>query len=277
MRTFAIGDLQGLHSMLVRLLDRIGFDPEGDRLWFCGDLVNRGPDSLEVLRFVYRLGSRATIVLGNHDLYLLRVVANPDLAPTVDPSLLPILEAPDRDELLEWLRHQPLLHHDPVLGFTLVHAGLPPFWNLEQSMARAQDVEAVLGGDLWKEALPTLFGNEPDVWQEGLPSVQAHRFTVNALTRMRYVTSTGKLDFRHKGPPGTQPEGLYPWFEIPNRRNQDLHIVFGHWSTLGETRVPHVYPLDGGCLWGGTLRAMRLDGESHLLEIPCPGRGSAGS
>jgi bis(5'-nucleosyl)-tetraphosphatase (symmetrical) len=277
MRTFAIGDLQGLHSMLMRLLERIGFDPEGDHLWFCGDLVNRGPDSLEVLRFVYRLGTRATVVLGNHDLYLLRVAAHPDPAPTLDPSLRPILEAPDRDELLDWLRHRPLLHHDPALGFTLVHAGLPPFWDLEQANARAQSVEAVLRGAHWKEALPALFGNEPDAWQEGLPTAQANRFTVNALTRMRYVTSTGKLDFRHKGSPGTQPEGLYPWFEIPNRRNQDLHIVFGHWSTLGDTHAPHVYPLDGGCLWGGTLRAMRLDGESHLLEIPCPEHSPAGS
>ncbi len=261
----------------MQLLERIGFNPEGDILWFCGDLVNRGPDSLEVLRFVYRLGERALVVLGNHDLYLLRVAADPAQAPAVDPSLRPILDAPDRDELLDWLRHRPLLHHDPVLGFTLVHAGLPPLWDLEQATRQARAVERVIQSNHWKVTLPTLFGNEPAAWHEGLPDIEANRFTVNALTRMRFVTSTGKLDFRHKGPPGSQPDGLYPWFEIPNRRGRDLHIVFGHWSALGDIRAPNVYPLDGGCLWGGSLRAMRLDGESHLIEIPCPDRTTPGT
>lgn len=270
MSTFAIGDLQGLMGAFERLLDRLDFDRNEDRLWLSGDLVNRGPQSLEVLRFVRGLGGRAITVLGNHDFYLLRVIADPALGARADPSLRPVLDAPDRDELIDWLRQRPLLHHDRELGYTLVHAGLPPAWDLDLAQAQAREVEDRLRGPGWRDFVCSVFGNEPDTWHPRLSGLPAHRFTVNALTRMRFVTSTGQLDFKHKGAPGSQPSDLYPWFEIPNRRNRDLHILFGHWSTLGRTQSPQVYPLDGGCLWGGTLRAMRLDGESHLVEINCP-------
>ncbi|EQD53505.1 diadenosine tetraphosphatase [mine drainage metagenome] len=276
MSIFAIGDLQGLMEACERLLDRVNFDRNEDRLWFCGDLVNRGPQSLEVLRFVRGLGERAITVLGNHDLYLLRVMADPGLVTHADPSLRGILDAPDRDELIDWLRHRPLLHHDRELGYTLVHAGLPPAWDLDLAAAQAAHVERELRGSGWRDFTRSVFGNDPDTWHPSLAGLPAHRFTINALTRMRFVTSTGQLDFKHKGAPGTQPPDLYPWFEIPNRRSRDLHILFGHWSTLGRIRSPNVYPLDGGCLWGGTLRAMRLDGVSHLVEIDCPCLDEAG-
>ncbi len=253
-----------------RLLERVDFDRNEDRLWLCGDLVNRGPRSLEVLRFVRGLGERAIVVLGNHDLYLLRAAADPGLEARSDPSLRAVFDAPDRDEIIDWLRVQPLLHHDPALGYTLVHAGLPPAWDLDLAQTHARRVEEELRGAGWRDFVRSVFGNDPDTWHPKLSGLPAQRFTVNALTRMRFVTSTGRLDFKHKGPPGSQPPDLYPWFEIPNRRNRDLHILFGHWSTLGRSRGPNVYPLDGGCLWGGTLRAMRLDGESHLVEVDCP-------
>lgn len=269
MNTFAVGDLQGLMGPLERLLERIDFDRNEDRLWLCGDLVNRGPHSLEVLRFVRGLGERAVVVLGNHDLYLLRAVADPAVRARVHPSLEAILKAPDRDELIDWLRRRPLLHHDRALGYTLVHAGLPPAWDLALALTQAQQVEEELRGEGWRDFIGSVFGNEPDSWHPRLSGLSAHRFTINALTRMRFVTSTGRLDFEYKGAPGSQRADLYPWFEIPNRRNRDLHILFGHWSSLGRVQSPNVYPLDGGCLWGGTLRAMRLDGESHLVEIDC--------
>lgn len=269
MAVFAIGDIQGCTDALKSLLDRIRFDPAEDRLWFAGDLVNRGPQSLEALRFVRGLGDSAVTVLGNHDLHLLAMSQH---VRAVSQALAPVLHAEDGPELIDWLRARPLLHHDPRLGYVLVHAGLYPAWTLEEAAAHAREVEVALAGDEYGELLAGMYGNEPRRWSDDLSGIERHRAIINIFTRMRFVAPDGALDFKHNGPPGSQPEGLVPWFRAPDRRNADQHILFGHWSTLGEEEVdvPNVYPLDTGCVWGGKLTAMRLDGEGGWVSMPCP-------
>lgn len=267
MAVYAIGDIQGCFDELQALLDKIGFDPAHDRLWFTGDLVNRGPKSLETLRFVKSLGDRAVTVLGNHDLHLLAVAygLKDDTAEDLDR----ILAAPDRDELIDWLRHRPLLHHDSELGYTLVHAGLPPSWDLAKAQALAGEVESVLRGPDCRAFLENMYGNEPEQWSDDLTGWDRLRFIVNCFTRMRFCDNDGRLELQEKGPPGSQPAPYRPWFAVPNRASADLKIVFGHWSTLGPCAEPNVFPLDTGCLWGGSLTALRLDGER--ITLPCPG------
>jgi len=260
MAVFAIGDVQGCHEDLMRLLQRVAFDPAEDRLWFAGDLVNRGPASLAVLRFVKGLGEHAVSVLGNHDLHLLAVAAGAAKLRKND-TLDDILEAPDREELLDWLRHRPLLHHDAALGYTLVHAGLPPQWDLKQAQACAQELEAVLRGPGHGDMFREMYGDEPRRWDPKLSGPARLRFIVNCFTRLRYCNKAGDLDLKSKGAPGTQPEGYQPWFEIPGRSSAGLHLLFGHWSTLGDISSHNVYPLDTGCVWGGRLTALRLDGD----------------
>jgi bis(5'-nucleosyl)-tetraphosphatase (symmetrical) len=260
MAVFAIGDVQGCYDDLMRLLERIHFDEADDRLWFAGDLVNRGPDSLGVLRFVRKLGKRAVTVLGNHDLHLLAVAAGA-ARPRSKDTLDDILEAEDRDEYLDWLRHRPLLHHDAALGYTLVHAGLPPQWDLSLARTCAQELEAVLRGPDPAGFFREMYGDEPRRWSDGLIGIPRLRFIVNCFTRLRYCSSAGELELKHKGAPGTQPAGCLPWFEVPDRASAGLHVLFGHWSTLGEVRRHNVYPLDTGCVWGGRLTALRLDGD----------------
>ena len=266
MAVFAIGDIQGCADALKQLLERVRFDPAEDTLWFAGDLVNRGPQSLEVLRFVRGLGDSAITVLGNHDLHLLAMSEGVRM---VSKSLAPVLHAEDGPELVEWLRARPLLHYDKRLGYVLVHAGIHPGWTLKDAMGYAQEVQQALRSDEYDALLSGMYGNEPRRWSEELTGMERHRVIINVFTRMRFVTADGALDFKHKGPPGSQPDDLEPWFDAPGRRNADEHVLFGHWSALGEVDTPRVYPLDTGCVWGGKLTAMRLDGEGGWVSIPC--------
>ncbi|MGB2972102.1 MAG: symmetrical bis(5'-nucleosyl)-tetraphosphatase [Candidatus Competibacter sp.] len=258
MAVYAIGDIQGCYEPLQRLLEALRFDPAADRLWLVGDLVNRGPRSLDVLRLMRELGERVVAVLGNHDLTLLAVAAG-RVKPKRKDTFHSVLEAPDRVELLDWLRRCPLLHHDPALGFTMVHAGLPPQWDLALAQQCAAEVEGVLRGPLCEEFLARMFGGEPRRWRDDLSGYDRLRFMVNALTRIRFCTSNGVLTFGDKGAPGSQPPTLLPWFQAPDRRNADLTLVFGHWAALGYYRAPGIFALDSGCVWGNRLTAIRLD------------------
>lgn len=269
MASYAIGDVQGCFEPLQRLLDRLNFDPAADTLWFAGDLVNRGPESLAVLRQVRGLGDRAITVLGNHDLALLVIAAGfgrPGKRDTLDQ----VLAAPDAGELLDWLRHRPVLHHDADLGFTLVHAGLAPAWDLATAQACARELETALRGPAHRELLAGMFGDRPERWSDDLVGLDRLRCIVNHCTRMRFCRLDGSLDLQAKSPPGRQPEGLLPWFELPWRRNRDLDIVFGHWAALGHYRAPGIHALDSGCVWGGRLTALRLDeGGDTVVSVPC--------
>jgi bis(5'-nucleosyl)-tetraphosphatase (symmetrical) len=270
MAVYAIGDIQGCFDEFRRLLDKLRFDPGGDRLWLVGDLVNRGPHSLEVIRFVKHLGDSAVMVLGNHDLHLLAVAALEEPLKRRD-TFQSALYAHDRDELLNWLRHRPLLHHDAEIGFTLIHAGLPPQWDLAQAKACAVEVEEVLRGPNYRHFLRHMYGDEPALWSESLTGWDRLRFTVNCLTRLRYCDAQGRLELAYSGAPGTQPYGYMPWFTVPKRRSADMKIVFGHWAALGLHLEKGIYALDSGCVWGGALTALRLDKEGERLQVPCRG------
>src|SRR5574337_167770 len=271
MSIFAVGDIQGCYDELQQLLARIKVNPAEDTLWFTGDLVNRGPKSLDALRFVKSLDARAISVLGNHDLHLLALAAGVDKHRSAD-TLNAVLAAPDRDELLRWLRHRPLLHHDATLGFTLVHAGLPPQWDLATASACAQELEQVLRSADHAEFFRHMYGNQPARWSPELNGIERLRFIVNCFTRLRYVNADGDLDLASKGAPGSQPAGFMPWYTVPNRASANLHILFGHWSTVGEVKGHNVYPLDTGCVWGGRLSALRLDGDDSggWYCVDCP-------
>lgn len=272
MAIFAIGDIQGCYDELHRLLGRINYDPSADTLWFAGDLVNRGPQSLESLRFVKKLGEHAVCVLGNHDLHLLALAAGINRHKPSD-TLDAVLSAPDRDELLDWLRHRPLLHHDATLGYTLVHAGLAPQWDLATAGKCAHELESRLRSNDYIEFLSDMYGNQPTHWSPELQGIERLRFIVNCFTRIRYVSAEGDLNLNSKGAPDTQPAGFVPWYAVPDRKNADLHILFGHWSTVGKVAGHNVYPLDTGCVWGGQLSALRLDSEDSggWYCVDCPG------
>ena len=278
MAVFAVGDIQGCFEELKQLLDRIHFDPAEDSLWFTGDLVNRGPQSLEALRYVKDLGKHAVCVLGNHDLHLLAVAAGTAGAKPGD-TLDAVLAAPDRDELLHWLRQLPFLHHDRALGYTLIHAGLPPQWDMALAQSAARELETALRGADHREFFRHMYGNEPRRWSPELRGMERLRFIVNCFTRMRYCNPEGDLDLKAKGAPGTQPPGFMPWFEIPDRRSHELHILFGHWSTVGDIQGQNVHALDTGCVWGGRLTALRLDGDDSgsWYCVDCPGAQRPGA
>jgi bis(5'-nucleosyl)-tetraphosphatase (symmetrical) len=271
MAVYAIGDLQGCYDDLRRLLDELGFEPGRDRLWFVGDLVNRGPQSLQCLRFVHELAGAAVTVLGNHDLSLL-ATAEGFREPSDKDTFEPILNAPDRGELLSWLRRQPLFHLDAHLNYAMVHAGLAPQWTIETAEALSGEVQTALAGEGYRELLAVMYGDEPAAWHEALAGTDRLRFIINAMTRMRYCTTDGHLNFSAKGRPGEQPDGLMPWYEAPGRQSRGTPIVFGHWSTLGCMRQDNVYSLDTGCVWGGRLTAMRLDtgdAEPAYTHVAC--------
>lgn len=262
MATYAIGDVQGCYPELQRLLDKLCFDPARDRLWFCGDLVNRGGESLATLRLIHSLREHCEITLGNHDLSLLAIaLRKPDAQARVNPELREVLFADDAPVLFEWLRSQKLLHHDEQLGWTMIHAGLAPSWTLRQAQKAAQEVERELSSPRHPRILKNLFGNRPANWSSRLQGLDRQRATINLLTRMRYCDVNGRIDFEAKGEPGTQRPGLYPWFEVPGLRRRDTRIVCGHWSALGRFAGLGVYAIDTGCVWGGQLTALRLDGE----------------
>lgn len=266
MATYVIGDLQGCLTPLQMLLAHIGYVDGQDQLWFTGDLVNRGPDSLATLRFVRAL-TAPIVVLGNHDLHLLGVACGQRRLAAGD-TLAPILAAPDRDDLLNWLIDQPLLYYDQVRATVLVHAGLPPQWDVAAAAGYAAELSQALRGTRRCAVLSQLYGPQPDVWDEGLQGAERLRFIANALTRMRYCDARGRLDMHDKGPPGSQQRGLMPWFAVPGRRAEHARIVFGHWSSLGAHHFGHVICVDSGCLWGGSLSALRLE-DSVILSVPC--------
>lgn len=270
MAWYAIGDIQGCAAAFNALLKSISFRPSRDRLWLVGDLVNRGPDSLGVLRKVMSLGPSVTSVLGNHDLHLLATVAGGrDLSPS--DTFDDVLEAPDAREIIDWLRHRPLLHYDAPTGRVLVHAGIPPVWTLATARREAREVERALRGPRWRNALRSMYGNQPSKWRDDLDTEDRRRYTINALTRMRYCDKRGRLEFRHSGPPGSQPKGLLPWFDVPDRPTSGVEIVFGHWAALGVVRREDITALDSGCVWGGSLTAVRLDRPAPPVRVSCAG------
>jgi len=269
MATYAIGDIQGCYDALQRLLDKLRFDPSQDQLWFAGDLVNRGPDSLASLRFVKSLGNNAITVLGNHDLHLLAIAA--DHKTTKDPGLIEILAASDADELVDWLRKQPLLHYDAQLNFALVHAGIYPGWTLQQAIDYAEELHQMLASDNYLDFIHHMYGNKPRGWREELDGWDRLRFIVNSFTRMRYCDEDGKLNLKDKGPIGSQRAGSAPWFDMQQRKTKKARILFGHWSTAGRFNREDVYALDTGCIWGGDLTALQLDIEKpKYISIACP-------
>ncbi|NLO80065.1 MAG: symmetrical bis(5'-nucleosyl)-tetraphosphatase [Xanthomonadaceae bacterium] len=270
MAVYAIGDIQGCGASLRQLLELIQFDPTRDTLWFTGDLVNRGPDSLWVLRFVRDLGERAVTVLGNHDLHLLAVWAG-HAEPSHNDTLDEVLAAPDVDELMHWLRHQPLLHHDPELGYVMTHAGIPPAWDLATAKRCAKELEAALRSPDYDALLREIYGNQPDAWNESLSGIDRLRYITNALTRMRVCDGEGRLQLHYKGLPHACPPGHMPWYKVPGRRYDGPTIICGHWSALGFYNDDGILAIDSGCVWGGQLTAVRLDdGLPTPISIACP-------
>jgi len=267
MAIYAIGDLQGCYDELQQLLTKIRFDQSGDRLWFVGDMVNRGPGSLECLRFIKSLGDSAIAVLGNHDLHLLAVAAGFKKLRKGD-TVAHILNASDRDELLEWLRFRPLMHVDN--GYAMVHAGLLPDWTIEKALSLAKEVQTELRGPNYHQVLTQMYGNQPAQWDDSLTGFDRLRVVINAMTRLRFVTPEGQMEFDLKGEVTAAPPGYLPWFEVPARQSQDMSIVFGHWSALGLKITPNLIALDSGCVWGGQLTAMRLD-DRAVFQIDCGG------
>ena len=273
MALYAIGDVQGCDAELGALLETLKFSADRDRLWFVGDLVNRGPASLEVLRRVRALGGAATVTLGNHDLHLLAVAhGHGRLRP--DDTLTDILQASDRQELLDWLAHRPLLAEDRALGLCLLHAGLPPQWDMTTARSCAREFEDALRRDP-AALFARMYGDKPDRWRDDLTGIERLRYIVNCFTRLRYVDAGGRLELHVKGSPKKSQRGsLIPWFEAPDARWRGNRLVFGHWSTLGFFRNEDVISLDTGCVWGGTLTALRLDVPgAEPVQVGCGARG----
>lgn len=267
MATWAIGDIQGCFDELVELLDKIEFRPERDRLWLVGDLVNRGPKSLETLRFVRGLGAAAIAVLGNHDFHLLAVAAGVGKQHKRD-TLDPVLKAHDRDALIDWLRHRPLLHHDKELGYLMVHAGLAPGWDLPTAKRCAMEVESALRSDDVDTFYRAMYSDADDCWSDQLSGSHRLRVITDYFARVRFCLPDGSYSVKHKGPPGSQPAEYLPWFDLPQRATAGLPIIFGHWSSLGVVNASNLFALDTGCLWGRQLTAYRLD-QPRWVSIEC--------
>ncbi|HFD12213.1 MAG TPA: symmetrical bis(5'-nucleosyl)-tetraphosphatase [Crenotrichaceae bacterium] len=267
MTLYAIGDVQGCYSCLQQLLDKIEFKRNQDQLWFVGDLVNRGPDSLGVLRFVKSLGSSAVTVLGNHDLHLIATAYGFKKLKSRD-TIQTILDAPDCSELIDWLRYQPLFHVKQ--SYCLVHAGIAPQWTIHQAGRYAQEVETTLRSDQIAEFLKNMYGDKPDRWNESLSGWERLRFITNVFTRIRYCTIDGALQMKAKhSPADNDDENIIPWFEVNNRQSATATIIFGHWSTLGLQHYPHALSLDTGCVWGRRLTAIRLNSEQKVFQVHC--------
>ena len=265
MSVYAIGDIQGCLESLDCLLDQVSFNPDRDRLLLVGDLVARGPDSLGTLRFLYRIRDRVDAVLGNHDLHLLALAHGRPPRKRKDQDLLPILEAPDAGELLEWLRHLPLLHEEPAFNAVMTHAGIPPLWSIEQSRDRAAEVATVLRQGDRESFFSAMYGNEPAGWDESLSGPTRWRVITNHFTRMRFVNQAGELELATKGEASAPPAGFFPWFNHPARVVRSQRILFGHWAALeGQVDEPMIEALDRGCVWGGELTALRLDDLRHF-------------
>jgi bis(5'-nucleosyl)-tetraphosphatase (symmetrical) len=269
MARWAIGDVQGCCEELVQLLARIRFSEQRDQLWFVGDLVNRGPQSLQALRLVRRLGDNAISVLGNHDLHLLAVVLV-DAKLRKGDTLSDILEAPDRDQLLQWLQQLPLAHFDAAHGDLLLHAGVLPQWSVAQTLQLAAEVQQALR-EQPRALLGDMYSDQPDRWQAALAPRERIRLTINVLTRLRFCTADGRVDFKHKGRPDSASKPWLPWFKAPGRASRDQRIVFGHWSALGLHRERGVLGIDTGCVWGGALTAVNLD-DADAPPVSVPSR-----
>ncbi len=270
MATYVIGDVQGCYSQLCRLLEKIQYDQVRDILWFCGDLVNRGPESLQSIRFVRSLGDRAVTVLGNHDLHLLALFYTQQSIAKTDP-LYQILKSPDCDELIDWLRFQPLIHYDERLNFLLVHAGIHKDWDLTLAQDRARELEQVLRGENNRSFFVQMYGDRPDRWSEKLTGIERLRCITNVFTRLRFYTEDGRFEFSSKGSPQQHSQnGLVPWFENIPSLDRSLRVAFGHWSTLAVGRYGQYFASDGGCVWGGKLIALRIDTpETRWFNVDC--------
>jgi bis(5'-nucleosyl)-tetraphosphatase (symmetrical) len=271
MTLYAIGDIQGCANAFDSLLETIMFSPDNDRLWLTGDLVNRGPDSVRVLRTVMALGDRVVTVLGNHDLHCLATVAGVR-PPQAQDTFGALLAADDRDVLINWLRSRPLLHYDAKAGRVLVHAGIPPGWAMADAEQSAREIEQMLQASSWQASLAEMYGDAPRQWRPELSTANRRRFAINALTRMRFCEPDGSLDFEHTGPPGSQPESLVPWFDHPLRATENVHIVFGHWAALGLVQRDDLTATDSGCVWGGSLTAVPLDPPGEPIAVRCDRR-----
>lgn len=266
MAIYVVGDLQGCFAPLQQLLHKVQFNPPRDQLWSVGDLVNRGPESLATLRYVKSLGDSFRMVLGNHDLHLLAVARYGERSRPED-TLVDILNAPDREALLDWLQAQPLLIS--AAGYTLVHAGIPPQWSLPEAQQLAAEVETVLRSPHAEQFFATMYGDQPDNWSAQLPAPERWRVITNYLTRMRFCAANGRLELQNKQPPQHPPPGFAPWFSHHNRRTQNEKIIFGHWAALGGKDVgANLFALDTGCAWGGRLRVMQLHTEQYI-ECDC--------
>lgn len=262
MTDYAIGDIQGCYDRLSDVLAKVDFSPSRDRLWVAGDLINRGPSSLETLRYIESLGTSAVVVLGNHDLHLLAVALGGHETRRKD-TLADIMEAPDRDRLVDWLRQQSLCIHDPARNLVMVHAGLPHIWSVDQAMNFACEVEEVIRGDAATEYFTHMYGNQPGRWDDHLAGMDRWRIITNYFTRMRFIAEDGTLELATKESAADAPEGFSPWFRYP--RNDDTRVVFGHWAALeGNTGVDRFIGLDTGCVWGGVLTMMNLDSGEKI-------------
>lgn len=269
MSLYAIGDIQGCYTSFRLLLKRINFNPNVDKLWLVGDLVNRGPESLKVLQHVISLGDAAECVLGNHELHLLAVAAGVRPLSAKD-TFDDILNAKNASKLIDWLRERPLIIHDEKKNRLLVHAGIPPIWSITRALKEASRVEALLRSDKWVTAVQSMYGNLPVSWSKTLPKDDRLRYAINGLTRMRYCDRHGRLAMEYSGPPGTQPKSLVPWFSVDQRKTQNTHIFFGHWSALGIIEGPNFTALDTGCVWGRRLTAVKLRKNTHpRIRVKC--------
>jgi bis(5'-nucleosyl)-tetraphosphatase (symmetrical) len=263
--TYVIGDVQGCFEAFQELLVAIAFNPGRDRLWLAGDLVNRGENSIGMLRWCMAHDAQVVAILGNHDLHLL-AVAEGFVPPSRNDTLAEILDAPDRTVVLDWLRHRPMLHREGK--WLMVHAGLLPEWTPELAESLAGELETALRGPDWRSFLKGMYGNEPRHWDSALAGQDRLRLIANVMTRLRFLHEDGSLEFLHKGTPEDAPDGLTPWFDFPDRQNLGVQVFFGHWSTLGLLQRADAVGLDTGCLWGGHLSAFRLD-DGRLIQIGC--------
>lgn len=270
MATYAIGDVHGCYDELMTLLEQSPFEPHKDTLWFAGDIINRGPKSLETLRYIKGLGTKAVVVLGNHDLHLL-ALAHQIKKPKGSDTAIQIFDAPDKQELLDWLRQQPLLHYDKTLNYVMVHAGIPPIWSVETALMLASEVTAALRGPNYTQFLSNMYGNSPDIWHDDLTGWPRLRIITNYLTRMRCCDAQGKLELLHNNGPDQAPLGYKPWFSHLKPQSNNSNIIFGHWAALnGSSNKQHIIALDTGCVWGKKLTMMRLQ-DQQIFSCQCKG------